>query len=327
MSNSIDVIDISPFIDGTDPASVAEAVGRANEHLGFLVVTGHGIGADAIDPVLAAAHEFFALPLAEKLACEPLQPWWFRGYQPMGISALGRLDGAEVPADLCELFRIGRFDTWDQARAAGYVEGREQSFAPNIWPSRPSALRPAMERYYREVERLAASLMSIFAVALDLDPRYFDAVLGDHISDLFVNHYPRQVVAPVEGQLRRGPHSDFGSLTVLYQDDAPGSLQVWNRRGEWEDVPHLPGTFVVNLGDLMARWTNDRWVSTRHRVVNPPPHLADTDRISMPFFHTPDYDAVVSCIPTCLAPGEVPRYEPITSGDWALRQNLRNVGA
>ncbi|CAN5672996.1 2-oxoglutarate and iron-dependent oxygenase domain-containing protein [soil metagenome] len=327
MPGTVEVIDIAPFLDGTAPEAVARQVGRANEHIGFLVVTGHGVGAEVIDPVLDAAHEFFALSLVEKSRYEPEQPWWFRGYQPMGISALGRLDGTDTPADLCELSRIGRFDDWDQARAAGYVDGREQSFAPNIWPTRPVALRPAMENYYSAMEQLAASLMSIFAVALELEPTHFDAVLEQHISDLFINHYPRQPTPPVEGQLRRGPHSDFGSLTVLYQDDAPGGLQVWNRNDEWEDVPHLPGSFIVNLGDLMARWTNDRWVSTRHRVINPPAHLADTDRISMPFFHTPDYDALIECLPTCLSPGELPRHAPITSGEWALHQNLRNVGA
>jgi isopenicillin N synthase-like dioxygenase len=127
--------------------------------------------------------------------------------------------------------------------------------------------------------------------------------------------------------LRRGAHSDYGSLTILHQDDAPGGLQVLTADDRWEDVPHLPGAYVVNIGDMLARWTNDRWVSTVHRVVNPPRQLATSDRISIPFFHQPNHDAIVEALPSCVGPENPPRYGPVSSGEWVLRQTRRQVGA
>jgi isopenicillin N synthase-like dioxygenase len=120
--------------------------------------------------------------------------------------------------------------------------------------------------------------------------------------------------APEPGQLRLGAHTDYGSLTLLYQDETPGGLQV-HRDGVWRDAPIVPGTFVVNIGDLMSRWTNDRWVSTLHRVQNPAQGRWDVPRLSIPYFHQPNYDAVIEAIPTCVAPGEQATYPPITSGD------------
>ena len=118
------------------------------------------------------------------------------------------------------------------------------------------------------------------------------------------------------GQLRAGAHSDYGSLTILKAEANPGGLQVYNKAGEWVDVPIVPDCFVVNIGDLMARWTNDRWVSTLHRVINPPrEHALGSRRQSLVFFHNPNYDADISCLPTCIAAGEPPRYPATTSGE------------
>ena len=133
-------------------------------------------------------------------------------------------------------------------------------------------------------------------------------------------NYPALEAPPVPGQIRAGAHSDYGSLTILSTEDRPGGLQVFNSAGEWVDVPIIEGTFVINIGDLMARWTNDAWVSTLHRVANPPDDAgAESRRQSVVFFHNPNYDAAVSCIPTCLAPGAEPKYAPTTSGEH-LRQ-------
>jgi isopenicillin N synthase-like dioxygenase len=118
------------------------------------------------------------------------------------------------------------------------------------------------------------------------------------------------------GQLRAGEHTDYGSLTIVAPTQAPGRLQVLTREQGWVEVDPAPGDFVVNIGDLMAQWTNDRWVSTLHRVALPEPDAGpEARRLSLVFFHQPDDDALVQCIPTCLAPGESPRYEPITSGE------------
>jgi isopenicillin N synthase-like dioxygenase len=170
--------------------------------------------------------------------------------------------------------------------------------------------------------QLAQTLMRIFALALNLDEAFFDNRIDRHISRLRVRNYPAQKAPPVPGQIRAGAHSDYGSLTILAAENKPGGLQVCNAEGEWVDVPVIPGCYIINIGDLMARWTNDAWVSTLHRVVNPPVDAGeDSRRQSLVFFHNPNYDTNIACLPTCLAAGEEPRYSTITSGDY-LRQSF-----
>lgn len=214
-------------------------------------------------------------------------------------------------------------------------------------------LRAALGAYYDAVEDLAFALLELFAVALDLDDGWFDDKVSRHISDLALNHYPATVGPPAPGQLRRGPHTDYGVFTVLHQDGV-GGLQVWSDAHGWSDVPAVPGTFVVNIGDLLARWTNDRWVSTRHRVVVPEAASpggsvaggsvaggstsgssssgsstpgGSAARLSMPFFFQPDYHAVIECLPSCCGPGNPARYLPTTSGQWNLERTRTQVGA
>jgi isopenicillin N synthase-like dioxygenase len=168
--------------------------------------------------------------------------------------------------------------------------------------------------------RLSATLMRIFALGLGLRESYFDDMVDRHISRLRVRNYPAPSAPPKPGQIRAGSHSDYGSLTILSTEDRPGGLQVFNADGKWVDVPIIPGTFVVNIGDLMARWTNDAWVSTLHRVVNPPTGTeAESRRQSLVFFHNPNYDAPIVCIPTCAADGDAPKYAPTTSGEHLRR--------
>jgi isopenicillin N synthase-like dioxygenase len=201
-----------------------------------------------------------------------------------------------------------------------YARGGGKHFAPNLWPERLADARPVFTRYYREMGRLAQTLMRIFALDFDLDEHFFDDKIDRHISRLRLRNYPAQMTPPLPGQLRAGAHSDYGSLTILATENKPGGLQVCNAAGDWVDVPAIPGCFIVNLGDLMARWTNDAWVSTLHRVSNPPAELAATSRRqSLVFFHNPNYDAPVAYIPTCLKPGEQPKYTPATSGEHLRR--------
>jgi isopenicillin N synthase-like dioxygenase len=138
-------------------------------------------------------------------------------------------------------------------------------------------------------------------------------------------NYPHLTKAS-PGQLRAGAHSDYGSLTILLTEPALGGLEICTPDKNWREVPVVPGAFIVNIGDLMARWTNDRWVSTLHRVVNPTVHEdASTRRQSIAFFHQPNWDAEIVCIPTCLAPGEKPKYAPVTSGAHLMEKFRRAV--
>lgn len=303
--------------DSAARAELATEIGAACESLGFLVITEHGIDDRVIESLLNTSTDFFTQPEEVKRASMPPSPYVFRGYFPMQSSALaGSLD-VETPPDLCEVFAINRFDDEDAATAAGNAAGREGFFAPNIWPP-IEKFTAAWTEYYGEMELLANDLMSLMATSLGLDANWFDDKIGQHISNLVVNHYPPQDSEPVDGQLRRGAHTDYGSLTVLYQDDTPGGLQVELPDGSWADVPHVPGSFVVNLGDLMAAWTNDRWVSTMQRVVNPPPEHRTKSRLSVAFFHQPDYDAEIVCIPTCTDDTNPPRHDPVGSGQWVI---------
>jgi isopenicillin N synthase-like dioxygenase len=150
------------------------------------------------------------------------------------------------------------------------------------------------------MERLAAEIMRLFALALDLPENWFDDKVDEHMTNLTANYYPAQIVPPRPGQLRKGQHSDWGSLTILYQDDAPGGLQVLGKGGTW--------------------------VSTVHRVVNPPRDVANTERYSGAFFHQPNFDARIECIPTCTGPSNPPRYAPTYSGEYIVDKFRRAYG-
>ena len=148
---------------------------------------------------------------------------------------------------------------------------------------------------------------------------WFDGAIDRHFSTCPSNLYPEPSGEPLPGQLRTGPHTDFGSLTILAVNDAPGGLQVLLPDGAWHDVRPAPGHFVVNLGDMMGRWTNDRWKSTVHRVVNPPREQATgSRRQTVGFFLHPNYDAEVACLPTCTDADHPPRYAPILAGEHML---------
>lgn len=194
-------------------------------------------------------------------------------------------------------------------------EAADFAWAANLWPAEPPGFREAMLGYYRAMSELADRLMRLFALGLRLPESFFDGRIDRAISALRLLNYPDQPGPPEPGQLRAGAHTDYGSLTILLPQDAPGGLEVQGPDGTWHGVPTVPGGFVINLGDLMARWTNDRWRSTLHRVVNPPPDAAgSTRRQSIAFFHQPNWEAEIACLPTCLAPGEVPKYPTVRSG-------------
>ena len=303
-----------PAIDlsNADVSALARTLDRACRDIGFIVVCGHGIPQSLLQATFAAGFSFFDAPRAVRASAVPSDRR-VRGYTPMlGQQLAGSLQ-KQTPPDLFERFRMGPFDFADDAyhrsRAAGW-------FAPNVWPEGLPAFRPALQAYYRAMEGLAAELMRLFARALELPLDYFDQSISRHISSLCLNHYPALEQPALPGQLRAGEHTDYGSLTIVAPTAAPGRLQILTREDGWIEVEPPPGHFVVNIGDLMAQWTNDRWVSTLHRVALPDPGDApQARRLSLVFFHQPDDDALVECIPTCLAPGDAPLYAPITSGE------------
>jgi isopenicillin N synthase-like dioxygenase len=326
MLTKVPVIDVAPFLAGTaaDQQGVVREVGRACEEIGFFTVVGHGVEEKLVQRMTDVSRAFFALPLAEKLEVKRPRPEQSRGYIGIGDEHLAYGIGQRT-TDLKEFFAIGPVDVPDEEYYT--CPAAYPSFAPNVWPTRPAELRAVFTEYYRTMERLAAHLMRVFAIALDLPPDFFRAKTDRHISGIRVINYPDQPDEPEPGQLRAGAHSDYGALTILKAENAPGGLQVQNRLSDWVDVEPVADAFVINLGDLMRHWTNDRWVSTLHRVVNPPRDRAlGSRRQSIVFFYQPNYDAVIECLPSCCGPGNPPRYEPVTSGEHRLRKFLRTVG-
>ena len=316
---AIDVIDIGPYRAGDPDGTrhVVRAVAAACERIGFLVIAGHGIPDALLRRVFDVSLAFFDLPLADKLAVRSDDPGIPRGYSALATKSLARTYGLDAPPDLREQFFIGPLDDW--AGHYARVPGAAKVYAPNVWPARPAELRETFTEYYRAQERLARDLMRIFALALGLSEAWFDGAIDRHFSTCPSNLYPEPAGAPLPGQLRTGPHTDFGSLTILAVNDAPGGLQVLFPDGAWRDVRPAPGQLVVNLGDMMGRWTNDRWRSTVHRVVNPPPEqVAGSRRQTVGFFLHPNYDARVACLPTCTDAGDPPRYAPILAGEHML---------
>ncbi len=312
----VPVIDIAPYFAGTADGKreVAAALGRACREVGFYVIVGHGVDPALVDEVEAVSREFFGLPLDEKMKLHIGNAPGV-GYAAVGDTALAYTRGQIAPPDLNESFQIAKVDVTDdpyfQSEAARGLIPR------NRWPERPAALKALYTKYYLRMGALAADLMRLSALALDLPENYFDDKIDRHISRLNVRLYPRQEVAPLPGQLRAAAHTDYGTVTILKPGDTVGGLQVADGEGNWHDVPMIPGSFVINQGDLMARWTNDRWLSTLHRVANPPEEAkGGSRRLSIVFFHHPNYDARVSCLPSCVSPGEAPAYEPITVSDY-----------
>jgi len=183
----------------------------------------------------------------------------------------------------------------------------------NLWPSEPAGFAAAATAYYAEMEKLAAFMMRLTALALDLDEHFFVDKIDRHVSAMRLNFYPEQTTTPEMGQLRAGAHTDYGAFTILNGENVPGGLQVLAKDGHWIDVETNPETFVVNIGDLLMRWTNDRWISNTHRVVNPPASIAPrARRLSIAFFQQPNYDAPIECI----APPGQAKYPPVRSGEY-----------
>jgi isopenicillin N synthase-like dioxygenase len=312
----VPIIDIGPFLvgDAQGRADVAAAMRDACENIGFLQIVGHGVAPDLLERCYSLSKDFFDLPLQEKLKVKQPSPDQVRGYSAVGAEGLSFSLDEVSPGDLKESYSIGPAavpdDPYYMAAAAG------PHFAPNVWPGAPTELRATYEQYFEVMAKLSADLMRIFAVALDLPENFFSDKIDQHISMFRTLSYPDQPEEPKAGQLRAGAHSDYGSLTILRQDNAPGGLQVRDRSGSWQDIPPTEGALVVNIGDLMQQWTNDKWLSTMHRVVNPPRTAAKgSRRVSLVFFHQPNYDALVECLDSCQDAEHPAKYEPVTSGD------------
>lgn len=328
--SSVPIIDVAGYHSGDSGLKrrIADQIDHACRSIGFLVVAGHGVPDRVIERAERATRAFFDLPTAIKSKYAHGGSNAYRGYYALEANAIAySLDNREAPPDLLERYSIGRVDVDPSDPYYSRNEMARNAFAPNVWPDEVADFMPAMVDYYRAMDRLALTLMRLFALALQLDEHWFDDKVDKHMTHLVVQNYPDQERPPRPGQLRCGAHSDYGSLTILKTEDKPGGLEVRTAAGAWVPVSPVPGTFIINLGDLMAQWTNDRWVSTMHRVVNPPRDLmSGTRRQSLIFFHQPNYDALIECLPNCQENGRA-KYAPITSGEHLYMKVTKQVVA
>lgn len=313
MRDLVPVVDIGGW-DGGDEAhraGVAAQVDAGARAVGFLQIAGHGVATAQVEAMLDAADHIFALPPEAKAALIP-PPHINRGYAPVGSESLTYSLGVDSPPDLFEAFNIGPEQVpVDDPIYVAQVDG---VFVPNIWPADLVSEREALVSYFAAVADLARRLTRIFAVALGM-PEDFFVDKTDHSTDtLRLNNYVRASgTGPRPGQVRMGAHTDYGIVTVLYGDRVPG-LEIVAPDGEWTSVVPEEGLFLVNLGDLLAQWTNDRWRSTVHRVV-PPEGDGPARRRSAAFFHDGNYDARIECLPTCCSDTDPPRYPPVVVGE------------
>lgn len=298
-AGEIPVIDIAPFAaGGAGAADVVRQVEAACRSLGFLLVTGHGVPASVTSRLYDAARAFFDEPQDWKVAQgRGTSVLGGMAFSPLADEALAATLGMKTPGDFKESLNYG-------PRLPG-----------DLWPDRPAGLEAAFQDYFRAMEVLAGHMRRIFCSAIGLPADYFEPEFVNHLSALRVINYPEQTVAPEPGQLRAGMHTDYGFMTILRSEASPGGLQVRNREGEWLDAPSVEGAYVINIGDAFMRWTNDEWISTPHRVANPPSGYAgQARRQSIPFFLNPSKDTMIECLPAYAGAGA--KYEPISYGDY-----------
>jgi isopenicillin N synthase-like dioxygenase len=305
----------APTIDITSP-TVASDLDAACKQAGFFQVVGHGISPAVVSDCMEGMREFFRQPLEEKMNWMSSDHSIERGYSARGTEAFSYSMALETPFDLVEAFTAGRDDY--PADDPIFTEATHTHFAANIWPDKPTGLREAVMTYYEQVEASTHQVTRLLAEALDLDPEFFERCTTHPMDSLRFNYYcaTPEDSAPLSGQFGVGPHTDYGLITVMYADADAEGLQVADASGAWHNVLPMQGALVVNLGDLVAQWTNDRWLSSLHRVL--PMRSVDgrtIERLSAPYFHATNYDTVVECLPNCVSESNPARYPSVVAGE------------
>ncbi|KAE8152079.1 hypothetical protein BDV25DRAFT_77992 [Aspergillus avenaceus] len=313
------VIDFSPFYGPESPAKdkLVQEIREACETFGFFQIINHGISDDLRDAIIQQSKEFFGLPIETKERYNLDVNGNNRGYERLRSQNFEKRD----KGDLEEGFYLGPHLPLDDPYV---VQGRFEQ-TRNTYPVEvkdPGEFRGVMDGYSHALTGLAIGVLQMLARTLGLDEATFDDCRDHPVVILRLLHYPPQ--EPDASHLERGigAHTDFGGVTILLQDET-GGLQVWNNlSNDWADVTPIPGAFVVNLGNMMTRWTNDRYLSTLHRVIN----KSGKERYSVPFFFSPNPNKVIECLPTCLDPVQGAKYPPVTVHEWMVGRYADTYG-
>lgn len=293
----VEVIDIGAAVSGEDARDVVMAVERACTQAGFFYVTNHGVAANLITQLRAQTAEFFNLPMAQRMAIRMGAN--IRGYLPLNYRS--KETDSQAGTNLQEGFWMGHERP---------LNPQSPFDGPNVWPAGCPGLKPAMEAYFTALESLALVLRGVFATALDVERARFDRLFDHPQFRLKLNHYPPQESPESADEIGVIPHSDTGAYTILWQDDK-GGLEIENKAGEWVEVPPIPGSFVINLGNMMQALSAGKFSSTPHRVVN----RSGGERYSIPFFANPGHDAIIEPLVAVESGG----FEPFSFG--AYQQN------
>ncbi|GAQ82514.1 hypothetical protein KFL_001140020 [Klebsormidium nitens] len=303
-------VPVISLADGQTKASVAAAIREACTNLGFFYVSDHGVDESLVQAAFEQCCLFFNLPEEKKRKC--LQDSNNRGYTPLAEQMLDA--SRQTRGDTKEGYYMGREVPLDHPDASKPLHG------PNVWPD-PALLpdwRPTMERYQAAMIQLALKLTDFIGLALGLPEGFFKkpGMFDNPMTVLRLLHYTEEKSAPEEGVFGAGAHSDWGMLTLLKTDSVPGLQICLEKDAEnqtWLDVPPVEGAFIVNIGDMLERWSNDLFRSTLHRVVG-----RGQERFSIPFFFEPNFDCLVECLPQCCSPSNPAKYPPVTVGEYLM---------
>ena len=310
-AKTIPVIDLSE----ADKDRIARAFHNACRETGFFYVSHHGIAPSLIAAQFDWTKRFFDLPLDEKMALDMRHSSTRAGYEPIGGQILDSQDAkaSVAPPDLKESFYCGREP---DAKLGTTAPSR------NPWPPNLPGFREQMLAYRKAVAHLGDRLLALLALSLDLPADWFEDAYRNVVGSVRLIKYPPHPASASFNQLGAGAHTDWGGITILAQDDV-GGLEVRNADGVWIDAKPIPDTFIINLGDLTARWTNGLYNSTMHRVKN---NRSERDRYSVPFFYSPRADVVIEPIPTCVSADHPRRFETCTASDHMAEMFRRSYG-
>jgi isopenicillin N synthase-like dioxygenase len=308
-AEDVPVLDLGPLLAGEDITALAREIRQACEGMAFFYIRNHGVPQTVIDDAFEASRRFFAEPLERRM--EVHKDRFHRGYLPLGTT---RYPGKA--ADLKDSFDIGVDLALDHPDVVAGVP----LHGPNQWPDF-AEFRAPVEAYFQAVRDCGLRLLTLFARSLEVEDDFFARHYDNPTILMRMLHYPPQAQASEEGAIGAFPHSDYGVMTLLAQDPS-GGLELQKPDGSWIGAPYIPGTFVVNIGDLMARWTNDVYRSNQHRVVN----RRGTERYSIPFFFNPNHFAPVECIPSCTGPDRPRLYPTVAAGEYVAEKIRTNQG-
>lgn len=301
LAPSIPIVDFSGFRHGNaaEKRAVADQLRKACCEFGFVYLNRVGFDPDEIEGLFSQVRYFFNLPLEQKQRVAR-SPDTNCGYVAVESERLN----PTRPGDLKEAFNVG---------------------LQTIWPPQPEGFCADVSSFYNTcVATVAPEILQAFAIALGLAETFFEHQHGRN-SFLRLLHYPPLPPSIRDTQIRAGEHTDYGSFTLLLQDDM-GGLEIQLPSGEWLAAPYHPNTVVLNVGDALQRWTNDTWRSTLHRVVNPVGENATKSRYSVAFFCDPNPEVEITCLPTCQSAGQPPRHPPVLSRDYLERKFAETYG-